>query len=114
MVECSIAHSTAPQNEVFITLDRHSGNLLAGNHKGFVDTGKTHAGMTKGNPDIYFCGVVLRDGRCWTGKPPNGSRNASSALAAARGGELRKQPGSEASATGETGALAAVSSRPSF
>ncbi len=30
---------TAQQNKVSIVLDRHSGNLLAGIHKSFLDTG---------------------------------------------------------------------------
>ena len=31
--------STAQQNTVSITVDRHSGNLLAGIHKSLLDTG---------------------------------------------------------------------------
>ncbi len=31
--------STAQQNKVSITVDRHSGNLLAGIHKSVLDTG---------------------------------------------------------------------------
>ncbi len=33
------ALSTAQQNKVSITLDRHSGHLPAGIHKSFMDTG---------------------------------------------------------------------------
>jgi hypothetical protein len=44
----------APHNKVTIAKKRHSGMLLAGIHKSFLDTGLKHAGMTKGNSDTHL------------------------------------------------------------
>jgi ADP-heptose:LPS heptosyltransferase/glycosyltransferase involved in cell wall biosynthesis len=53
--------STAPPNEVTTDQPRHSGMVLAGIHKSFLDTGLKPAGMTKGDSDTHFCDTVLSD-----------------------------------------------------
>jgi hypothetical protein len=65
--------STAPQNKVAIVSKRHSGNLPAGIHKNFLDTGQSlspqvlggePAGMTNQELGTYLCRVVLSR-RAW-------------------------------------------------